>query len=140
MREADSRPNLAWKLCVRVVNSRMETQKFQPVFTEIFCMTPYMFLYIKRQINNQRIVCYYQKSANQTANGSFAVKYEAPYMYGGIRDAEQLCRDTIWGYLEYGASNCMHYMVSPGLDGLMTKYSTEALKSHTSKYHRNTPD
>ena len=69
--EADSRPKLAWNLCVRVLNSRTVTQKFQPVFTEIFRMTPYMFLYIKRQINKQRIVCYYQQSANQTANGCF---------------------------------------------------------------------
>ena len=80
-------------------------------------MTPHMFLYIKRQINNQRIVCYYQNSANQTANGCFfAVKYGTPY--GGIRDSEQLRRDTIWGYPEYGASNCVRHMVSPGLDGL----------------------
>ena len=71
LREADSRPNLARKLCVRVLNSRTVMEKFQPMFTEIFCMTPYMFLYIKRQINNQRIVCYYQKSANQTENGWF---------------------------------------------------------------------
>ena len=86
-------------------------------FTEIFRMTPYMFLYIKRQINNQRIVCYYQKSANQTASGCFfAVKYGVPY--GGIRDSEQIRRDTIWGYPEYGASNCVHHMVSLGLDGL----------------------
>ena len=49
----------------------------------------------------------------------FAVKYETPY--GGIRDSEQLRRDTIWGYPEYGASNCVRHMVSPGLDGL-TKY------------------
>ena len=117
MREADSRPNLARKLCVRVLNSRTATQKFQPVFTEIFRITPHMFLYIKRHINNQRIVCYYQKSANQTANGCFfAVKYGVPY--GGIRDSEQLRRDTIWGYPEYGASNCVRHMVSPGLDGL----------------------
>ena len=46
----------------------------------------------------------------------FAVKYEMPY--GGIRDSEQLRRDTIWGYPEYGASNCVRHMVSPGLDGL----------------------
>ena len=46
----------------------------------------------------------------------FAVKYETPY--GGIRDSEQLRRDTIWGYPEYGASNCVRHMVSPGLDGL----------------------
>ena len=46
----------------------------------------------------------------------FAVKYGAPY--GGIQNSEQLCRDTIWGYLEYGASNCVRHMVSPGLDGL----------------------
>ena len=117
LHEADSRPKLARKLCVHVLNSRTVTQKFQPVFTEIFRMTPYMFLYIKRQINNQRIVFYYQKSANQTANGCFfAVKYETPY--GGIWDSEQLRRDTIWGYPEYGASNCVRHMVSPGLDGL----------------------
>ena len=46
----------------------------------------------------------------------FAVKYGAPY--GGIRDSEQLHRDTIWGYPEYGASNCVRHMASPGLDGL----------------------
>ena len=44
----------------------------------------------------------------------FAVKYETPY--GGIPDSEQLRRDTIWGYPEYGASNCVRHMVSPGLD------------------------
>ena len=38
MHEADRRPNFAWKLCVRVLNSRTAMQKFQPVFTEIFRM------------------------------------------------------------------------------------------------------
>ena len=47
----------------------------------------------------------------------FAVKYETPY--GGIRDSEQLRRDTIWGYPEYRASNCVRHMVSPGIDGLI---------------------
>ena len=47
----------------------------------------------------------------------FAVKYGMPY--GGILDSEQLRRDTIWGYLEYGASNCVRHMVSPRFDGLM---------------------
>ena len=51
----------------------------------------------------------------------FAVKYETPY--GGIRDSEQLRRDTIWGYPEYGASNCVRHMVSPGLDGLNWIYT-----------------
>ena len=46
----------------------------------------------------------------------FAVKYRVPYE--GIRDSEQLRRGTIWGYPEYGASNCVLHMVSPGLDGL----------------------
>ena len=46
----------------------------------------------------------------------FAVKYRA--RYGGIWDSEQLRRDTIWGYPEYGASNCVRHMVSPGLVGL----------------------
>ena len=49
----------------------------------------------------------------------FAVKYETPYR--GIQDSEQLRRDTIWGYPEYGASNCVRHMVSPGLDGLSVK-------------------
>ena len=119
--EADSRPKLTRKLCVRVLNSRTATQKFQPVFMEIFRMTPCMFLYIKRQINNQRIVCYNQKSANQTANSCFCSKIRTPY--GSIRDSEQLRRDTIWGYPEYGASNCVHHMVSPGLDGLNKRIS-----------------
>ena len=38
LREADSRPKLAWKLCVCVLNSRTVMQKFQQVFTEIFCV------------------------------------------------------------------------------------------------------
>ena len=46
----------------------------------------------------------------------FAVKYGAPY--GGIRDSEQLRRDTIWGYPEYGASSCVCYTVSHRLDEL----------------------
>ena len=37
---------------------------------------------------------------------------------GGIRDSEQLRTDIIWGYPEYGASNCVRHMVSPGFDGL----------------------
>ena len=131
MHEADSGPNLVRKLCVCVLNSRTAMQKFQPVFTEIFGMTPFMFLYIKRQINNQRIVCYYQKSANQTANGCFfAVKYGVPY--GGIRDSEQLRRDTIWGYPEYEASNCVHHMVSPRLDGLKFKDNSLLARKYSS--------
>ena len=46
----------------------------------------------------------------------FVVKYGA--LYGGIPDSEQLGTDTIWGYPEYGASNWVRHMVSPGLDGL----------------------
>ena len=49
----------------------------------------------------------------------FVVKYGA--LYGGIPDSEQLGTDTIWGYPEYGASNCVRHMVSPGLDGLKFK-------------------
>ena len=49
----------------------------------------------------------------------FAVKYGVPY--GGTRHSEQLRRDTIWGYPEYGASNWLRHMVSPGLDGLRAK-------------------
>ena len=117
LREADSRPKLARKVCVRVLNSRTATQKFQPVFTEIFGMTPYMFLYIKRQTNNKRIVCYFLSKISQSNCKLlfFAVKYETPY--GGIRDSEQQRRDIIWGYPEYGASNCVRH-ISPGLDGL----------------------
>ena len=55
----------------------------------------------------------------------FAVKYETPY--GGIRDSEQLRRDTIWGYPEYGASNCVRHMVSPGLDGLVFIWSSPGI-------------
>ena len=46
--------------------------------------------------------------------------------YGGIRDSEQLHRDTIWGYPEYRASNCVRHMVSPGLDGLNVQKSVHA--------------
>ena len=46
----------------------------------------------------------------------FAVKYGTPY--GGILDSEQLRRNAIQGYPEYGASNCVRHMVSPGLHGL----------------------
>ena len=49
----------------------------------------------------------------------FVVKYGA--LYGGIPDSEQLGTNTIWGYPEYGASNCVHHMVSAGLDGLKFK-------------------
>ena len=44
--------------------------------------------------------------------------------YGGIRDSEQLRRDTIWGYPEHGASNCMRHIVPPGLDGLKATFTT----------------
>ena len=100
MHEAYSRPNLARKLCVPVLNSRTATQKFQPVFTEFF-----------------RIVCYYKKSANQTANGCFCCKI----------------RSAIWGYPGFRATGHRHHMgisgiqskraplVSPGLDGLKFK-------------------
>ena len=57
--EADSRPKLAWKYSVHVLSSRMAMQKFQPVFIESFPVTSCMFLCIKRQINNQKCVCYY---------------------------------------------------------------------------------
>ena len=87
---------------VRVLNSRTATQKFQPVFTEFFRMTPYMFLYIKRQINNQRIVCYYKKSANQTANGCFCCKI----------------RSAIWGYPGFRATRHRHHM---GISGIRSK-------------------
>ena len=65
-------------------------------------MTPYMFLYIKRQINNQRTVCYYQKSANQTANGCFCCKI----------------RNAIWGYLGFRATTQRHHM---GISGIRSK-------------------
>ena len=100
--QAHSRPNLARKLCVRVLNSRTAAQKFQPVFTEFFRMTPYMFLYIKRQINNQRIVCYYKKSANQTANGCFCCKI----------------RSAIWGYPGFRATRHRHHT---GISGIRSK-------------------
>ena len=100
MHEAHSRPNLARKLCVPVLNSRTATQNFQPVFTEFF-----------------RIVCYYKKSANQTANGCFCCKIRSAIW--GIPDSEQLGTDTIWGYPEYGAS--VRHVVSPGLNGLKFK-------------------
>ena len=54
--------------------------------------------------------------------GFFALKYGTPY--GGIRDSEQLRRDTIWGYPEQGASNCVRHIVSPGLDGLKATFTT----------------
>ena len=102
LHEAHSRANLARKLCVRVLNSRTATQKFQPVFTEFFRMTPYMFLYVKRQINNQRIVCYYKKSANQTANGCFCCKI----------------RSAVWGYPGFRATRQRHHM---GISGIRSK-------------------
>ena len=131
MHEAHSRPNLARKLCVRVLNSRTATQKFQPVFTEFFQMTPYMFLYIKRQINNQRIVCYYKNQPIKLQMVVFVVKYGA--LYGGIPDSEQLGTDTIWGYPEYGASNCVRHMVSPGLDGLKLKDDSLLARKYSSR-------
>ena len=44
----------------------------------------------------------------------FCCKYGTPY--GGTRDSEQLRRDTIWGYPEYGASNCVRHMVLNGFN------------------------
>ena len=61
-----------------------------------------MFLYIKRQINNQRIVCCYQKSANQTANSGFCCKIW----------------NATWGYLGFRATTQKHHM---GLSGARSK-------------------
>ena len=120
--EADSKPKLARKLCVCVLNSRTATQKFQPMFIKIFHLTPYMFLYIKRQINNQRIVCYDQKSANQTANGwFFAVKYGTPY--GGIRDSQR----HHMGISGIRSKQLRAPLVSPGLDRLKGLHTISAI-------------
>ena len=35
-----------------------------------------------------------------------------------LADTAERRRHTIWGYPEYGASNCVRHKVSPGLDGL----------------------
>ena len=61
----------------------------------------------------------------------FVVKYGA--LYGGIPDSEQLGRDTIWGYPEYGASNCVRHMVSPGLDGLKFKDDSLLARKYSSR-------
>ena len=82
-------------------------------------------LCIKSKINNQRIVCCHKELANQTASDCFAVKDGTPY--GGIQDSEQLCRDSIWGYLEYGARSCIHHMTSPRLDGLTQPFQDDNL-------------
>ena len=47
LREADSRPKLAWKLCVPVLNTRKAMQKFQPVFIEKFSHDIHVFMYRK---------------------------------------------------------------------------------------------
>ena len=41
--------------------------------------------------------------------------------------SDQLRRDTIWVYPEYGASSCVQHIVSQGLDGLRNLISK---KSH----------
>ena len=61
----------------------------------------------------------------------FVVKYGV--LYGGIPDSEQLGTDTIWGYPEYGASNCVHHMVSPGLDGLKLKDDSLLARKYSSR-------
>ena len=61
----------------------------------------------------------------------FVVKYRA--LYGGIPDSEQLGTDTIWGYPEYGASNCVCHMVSPGLDGLKLKDDSLLTRKYSSR-------
>ena len=146
MHEADGRPNLARKLCVCVLNSRTVTQKFQPVFTEIFRVTPYMFLHIKRQINNQRIVCYCQKSANQTANGCFCYKIRstiwglsgiqsnyAKTPYGDIRNTSKQL------HAPYGVSRAQWVKLSSRSDEFSelklksNSHESPSIKSHLSK-------
>ena len=61
----------------------------------------------------------------------FVVKYGV--LYGGIPDSEQLGRDIIWGYPEYGASNCVRHMVSPGLDGLKFKDDSLLARKYSSR-------
>ena len=61
----------------------------------------------------------------------FVVKYGV--LYGGIPDSEQLGRDTIWGYPEYEASNCVRRMVSPGLDGLKFKDDSLLARKYSSR-------
>ena len=61
----------------------------------------------------------------------FVVKYRA--LYGGIPDSEQLGTDTIWRYPEYGASNCVCHMVSPGLDGLKFKDDSLLARKYSSR-------
>ena len=61
----------------------------------------------------------------------FVVKYGA--LYGGVLDSEQLGTDTIWGYPEYGASNCMRHMVSPGFDGLKLKDDSLLARKYSSQ-------
>ena len=61
----------------------------------------------------------------------FVVKYGA--LYGGIPDSEQLGTNTIWGYPEYGASNCVRHMVSPGLDGLKLKDDSLLARKYSSR-------
>ena len=51
----------------------------------------------------------------------------------GIPDSEQLGTDTIWGYPEYGASNCVRHMVSPGLDGLKLKDESLLARKYSSR-------
>ena len=61
----------------------------------------------------------------------FVVKYGV--LYRGIPDSEQLDTDTIWGYPEYGASNCVRHMVSPGLDGLKLKDDSLLARKYSSR-------
>ena len=79
--------------------------------------TIHVFIHQKTDKQSKNCLLLSKISQSNCRRLIFAVTYEAPY--GGIRDSEQPRRDTIWGYPEYGASNCVRHMVSPRLDGLM---------------------
>ena len=119
LREADSRPKLARKLCVRVLNSRTATQKVSTsVYGNFSYDTVHVFIHQKTDKQSKNCLLLSKISQSKCKWLFFAVKYGT--QYGGIRDSERLQRNTILGYPEYGASNCVRHRMSPGLDGLIS--------------------
>ena len=96
------------------------------VYRNFSCDTIHVFMHQKTDKQSKNCLLLSKINQSNCKWLFFAVKYGTPY--GGIRDSEQQHRDT-WGHPEYGASNCVRHMVSPGLDGLMNQLKRI--------YHRN---
>ena len=138
LREADSRPKLAQKLCFRVLKFKTDDEKVSiSVYVNFLYDTIHVFTHQKTDKQSKNCLLLSKISQSNCKWLFFAVKYGMPY--GSIRDSEQLCIDTIWGYPEYGASNCVRYVVSPGLDGLIKiQYTSNAFAKIDMKQHKNT--